>query len=71
MSKDFLIERIFVETAGRNKKPETAILELEKEAKQICADFSDFTDGVRIVQLILRSAGGGCLSTRHHLSQNI
>ena len=59
MSKDFLIERIFVETAGRNKKPETVITELEKEANKICLQFSEFTDGVRLVQLILRSADGG------------
>lgn len=56
---DFLDEQLLKGFAGRGKKPETAIKELEEKAKSICDEFSEFTKGVRVIQLILRKADGG------------
>ena len=40
------------------KQPKTKE-EIEERAREICSDFKSFTSGVRVLQLILRSADGG------------
>jgi len=57
---EFLDEQIKAHLAvGRNMKPEAMIEILENKAKDICAEFADFTDGYRVIQLILRKSDGG------------
>lgn len=57
---EFLDEQIKAHLAvGRNMRPEAMIEKIEEKARGICDKFKDFTEGYRVIQLILRKADGG------------
>jgi hypothetical protein len=44
---------------GRNKSIFSLITDLKKRADEICEEFSDFTDGYRVLMLLQRTKDGG------------